>query len=258
MEKRWGAPVVLDNDANCAVLAEWTYGAARGADSAIVVTMGTGIGGGILMGGRLVRGANGMAGEFGHMKVVPNGQPCECGGQGCWEQYSSGNALVRFARQAMGEQPSVLEDTCGGNPDNLTGPMVTGAAEEGDLVARQAFASVGEWLGVGGGQPRRGLRPGGCRDRRWGVAGGRPTPRARAQRAATLLGRSGTPRRTTHRVRAAGPRGRAGRRGRDGRASGRSVPAVARDELERELLEEEPDVGDDALGSGSTRGRRAW
>ncbi len=149
LEKRWGAPVVLDNDANCAALAEWTYGAARGAESAIVVTMGTGIGGGILMGGRLVRGANGMAGEFGHMQVVPNGQPCECGGQGCWEQYSSGNALVRFARQAMGEQPSVLEDACGGNPDKLTGPMVTDAAEEGDLVARHAFASVGDWLGVG-------------------------------------------------------------------------------------------------------------
>ena len=149
LSKRWGVPVVLDNDANCAALAEWTYGAARGATSSIVVTMGTGIGGAILMAGQLVRGANGMAGEFGHMQVVPNGHPCECGGQGCWEQYSSGSALVRFARQRMGEQPSVLEEACGGNPDLVTGPMVTEAAEAGDMVARQAFASVGDWLGVG-------------------------------------------------------------------------------------------------------------
>lgn len=147
--RRWGVPVVLDNDANCAALAEWTYGAARGAGSVLVVTMGTGIGGGIMMGGQLVRGANGMAGEFGHMQVVPDGHPCECGGHGCWEQYSSGNALVRFARQRMGEQPSVLEEACGGNPERVTGPMVTEAAEAGDMAARAAFASVGDWLGVG-------------------------------------------------------------------------------------------------------------
>jgi glucokinase len=146
---RWGVPVTLDNDANGAAVAEWTYGAARGARSAIVVTMGTGIGGGIIIDDRLVKGANGMAGEFGHMQVVPGGQPCECGGRGCWEQYSSGNALVRFARARMGEQPSVLEEATGGNPDLVTGPMVTVAAEDGDLVARQAFASVGDWLGVG-------------------------------------------------------------------------------------------------------------
>lgn len=146
---RWGVPVSLDNDANCAAVAEWTYGAARGATSAVVVTMGTGIGGGIVIDDHLVRGANGMAGEFGHMQVVPGGQPCECGGRGCWEQYCSGNALVRFARARMGEQPSVLEEATGGNPDLVTGPMVSEAAEDGDLVARQAFASVGDWLGVG-------------------------------------------------------------------------------------------------------------
>ncbi len=146
---RWGVPVTLDNDANGAAVAEWTYGAARGARSAVMVTMGTGIGGGIIIDDHLVRGANGMAGEFGHMQVVPGGQPCECGGRGCWEQYSSGNALVRFARARMGEQPSVLEEATGGNPELVTGPMVTEAAEDGDLVARQAFASVGDWLGVG-------------------------------------------------------------------------------------------------------------
>jgi glucokinase len=146
---RWGVPVTLDNDANGAAVAEWTYGAARGARSAVMVTMGTGIGGGIIIDDHLVRGANGMAGEFGHMQVVPGGQACECGGHGCWEQYSSGNALVRFARERMAVQPSVLEEETGGNPDLVTGPMVTAAAEDGDLVARQAFASVGDWLGVG-------------------------------------------------------------------------------------------------------------
>ncbi len=149
LEERLGCPVGLDNDANCAARAEARYGAARGAASALMVTMGTGIGGAVLLEGRVVRGANGMAGEFGHMQVVPDGQPCECGRRGCWEQYSSGNALVRNARALMSEQPSVLGDMTDGNPDRVTGPMVTSAAEQGDLVARRAFASVGDWLGIG-------------------------------------------------------------------------------------------------------------
>jgi glucokinase len=149
LEERLGCAVALDNDANCAARAEARYGAARGAASALMITMGTGIGGAILLDGHVVRGANGMAGEFGHMQVVPDGQACECGRRGCWEQYSSGNALVRNARALMAEQPSVLEEMCGGMPERVTGPMVTLAAEEGDLVARAAFASVGEWLGVG-------------------------------------------------------------------------------------------------------------
>ena len=111
--------------------------------------MGTGIGGGIVLGGQVVRGRNGMAGEFGHMQVVPDGHPCQCGKRGCWEQYSSGNALVRFARARFGQEPTVLEDLCAGNPDLLTGPMVSAAAEDGDLVAREAFTTVGDWLGVG-------------------------------------------------------------------------------------------------------------
>jgi glucokinase len=149
LEQRLGCPVALDNDANCAARAEAHHGAARGASSALMITMGTGIGGAILLDGQVVRGANGMAGEFGHMQVVPAGQACECGRTGCWEQYSSGNALVRNARALMAEQPSVLEEMCGGLPERVTGPMVTLAAEEGDLVARAAFASVGDWLGVG-------------------------------------------------------------------------------------------------------------
>ena len=146
---RWGTPVVLDNDANCVARAEAAYGAARGYASAIVVTLGTGIGGAVLLDGVVLRGHNGMTGEFGHMQVVPGGQTCECGGRGCWEQYCSGNALVRLARDEIGRTPTLLDELCGGDPERLTGPMVSRAAEDGDLLARQAFASVGDWLGVG-------------------------------------------------------------------------------------------------------------
>ena len=149
LAERWGIPVVLDNDANCTAVAEATYGVAGGDGTSVVVTMGTGIGGALLVDGRVLRGRNGMAGEFGHMQVVPDGQPCQCGARGCWEQYASGNALVRYARAQVGLEPSVLTEACGGDPDRLTGPMVTDAAADGDLVARHAFGSVGHWLGVG-------------------------------------------------------------------------------------------------------------
>ena len=146
-------PVALDNDANCAAHAERTAGEARGARDVVLVTLGTGIGGAVLLDGRLHRGRNGMAGEFGHMQVVPDGLACECGGRGCWEQYCSGNALVRFARSHLAGHASAtvgtLAQACDGDPDRLTGPMVTGAAQEGDVLALQAFASVGDWLGVG-------------------------------------------------------------------------------------------------------------
>ena len=98
----WGVPVILDNDANCTALAETAYGAARAASSTVLVTLGTGIGGAVVLGGELWRGVGGMAGEFGHQQVVPGGLPCQCGRAGCWEQYCSGNALVRHARARLG------------------------------------------------------------------------------------------------------------------------------------------------------------
>lgn len=153
LEARWGTAVVLDNDANCAARAELVLGVARGQRDVLMVTLGTGIGGAVVLGGNVVRGRNGMAGEFGHMQVVPGGEPCECGGSGCWEQYSSGNALVRHARTRMValrlDTTTALEELCGGDPARLTGPMVTEAAAGGDPLALEAFDVVGGWLGVG-------------------------------------------------------------------------------------------------------------
>jgi len=149
LARRWDTTVVLDNDANCAARAEVEHGGAREFSDALVITLGTGIGGAVVLGRRVVRGRNGMAGEFGHQQLVPGGLACECGGSGCWEQYCSGNALVRHARARIGQEPTSLEQACGGDPARLVGPMVTAAAEAGDPVARQAFAVIGDWLGVG-------------------------------------------------------------------------------------------------------------
>ena len=132
---RWGAAVVLDNDAHCAAEAELALGAGRDAGSFLLVNIGTGIGGGVVLDGRVWRGAGGMAGEFGHMQVVPDGLACECGLRGCWEQYCSGRALERVVRVALGS--------------HLDGPEVTARALAGDELARQAFTSIGTWLGVG-------------------------------------------------------------------------------------------------------------
>jgi glucokinase len=153
LESRWGVPVALDNDANCAARAELALGAARGHSDALVITLGTGIGGAVILGRTLLRGRNGMAGEFGHMQVVPDGHPCECGGTGCWEQYCSGNALVRYVRSrleaATFEGESLIEELCEGDFARITGPMVTEAARRGDRLALRSFSVIGEWLGVG-------------------------------------------------------------------------------------------------------------
>jgi glucokinase len=149
LAERWGVAVLLDNDANCAARAEVALGAGQEAMSALMVTLGTGIGGAVVLAGEVHRGANGMAGEFGHMQVVLDGLACECGRRGCWEQYCSGRALVDQARQGMTQQPTLLEELSGSDPAALTGPMVTQAAEDGDLVAREAFLMVGDWLGLG-------------------------------------------------------------------------------------------------------------
>lgn len=131
-------PVVVENDANAAAWGELRFGAGRDSGGSLVlVTVGTGIGGGLVVGGELVRGAHGFAGEPGHQQVVPEGLPCRCGRRGCLEQYASGQALVRYLRDG---QPGA---------ETITGPQVTTAARAGDPRAREAFDQIGSWLGVG-------------------------------------------------------------------------------------------------------------
>jgi len=152
LQKRVAAPISVDNDANAAVWAEWKFGAAQGETHVMMITLGTGIGGGILVNGHVQRGRFGIAGEFGHMQVVPGGHRCECGNRGCWEQYASGNALVREARSLfLANSPiaSDLLDRVEGRPGNLTGPLITEAARDGDPTARELLAEMGNWLGVG-------------------------------------------------------------------------------------------------------------
>jgi glucokinase len=143
-------PVVVENDANVAAWAEFKHGAAADADDSMVMfTVGTGIGGGIVLGGQLLRGSHGMAAEVGHMLAVPQGQLCGCGRLGCIEQYASGNALVRFAKEGAMTAPSALIKMANGVIQTIDGPMVTMAAREGDSVAVEAFGQVGYWLAQG-------------------------------------------------------------------------------------------------------------
>ena len=152
MAARLGLPVVVENDANAAAWAEHRFGAGRGESQLVCVTLGTGIGGGVVLDGRLLRGRYGLAGEFGHMQVVAGGHRCECGNRGCWEQYASGNALVRDGRELVAARSPMAHQllrAAGGDPAGLTGRQVTEAAQSGDQAAVELFAEVGHWLGVG-------------------------------------------------------------------------------------------------------------
>jgi len=145
-------PIVVENDANCHAWAEHRFGAARGRDTVVAVILGTGIGGGIVLEGHLYRGGFGIAGEPGHIRVVPDGRPCGCGNRGCWEQYASGNALVRAARDTARSAPSsmpFLMKAVVGQVDAITGPLVTQAANAGDVGARECFDTIGRWVGQG-------------------------------------------------------------------------------------------------------------
>ncbi len=148
---RLGTAITVDNDANAAAWAEWKFGAGRGETHLVMITLGTGIGGGIVIDGQIQRGRYGIAGEYGHMQVVPNGVRCECGNRGCWEQYASGNALVREARALLLANSPVAADLRAlvGSEDQLTGPLVTESAQRGDATSIELIAEIGEWLGLG-------------------------------------------------------------------------------------------------------------
>ncbi|HEX5568851.1 MAG TPA: ROK family glucokinase [Streptomyces sp.] len=149
---RLAVPVMVDNDANAAAWGEWRFGAGRGEKHLVMITLGTGIGGAILEDGQVKRGEYGVAGEFGHMQVVPGGHRCPCGNRGCWEQYSSGNALVREARElAAAESPVAygIIDRVDGHVSEITGPLITELAREGDAMCTELLQEIGQWLGVG-------------------------------------------------------------------------------------------------------------
>jgi len=152
LSQRIHLPITVDNDANAAAWAEACFGAARGESHVVVITLGTGIGGALIIDGHVERGRHGIAGEFGHMQIMPGGIRCECGNRGCWEQYASGNALVREARAMIEAGSPVVADLLarlGGDAAALTGPFITEAAREGDPTARELLADIGEWLGIG-------------------------------------------------------------------------------------------------------------
>jgi len=150
LAERSGVPVVVDNDASCAGWGEREVGAGRGHDHMILVTLGTGIGGGIVLGGRLYRGHHGFAGEIGHMVVDPNGPPCPCGQKGCWERYASGSGLGRLAREAaVGARADRIVALAGGDPELVKGEHVTAAAAEGDAGAVAVMAAFGWWVALG-------------------------------------------------------------------------------------------------------------
>lgn len=150
--ERVGLPVLLENDANAAAWGEFVFGPARDIDDMVFVTVGTGLGGGVVNDGRLVRGAYGIGGEIGHIRLVPDGHRCGCGNRGCWEAYGSGTALVREARDLVASGSPLakaLTEACGGKAKKLTGPQVTQAAVDGDPASIELLADVGRWLGEG-------------------------------------------------------------------------------------------------------------
>ncbi|MGH3753623.1 MAG: ROK family glucokinase [Pseudonocardiaceae bacterium] len=152
LQRRLGRTVVVENDANAAAWAEARFGAGRGADHVVTLTVGTGIGGGIVVNGQLLRGQFGAAAEVGHLTVVLDGRRCGCGLRGCWEQYASGRALVQEAQGLARGSPEMaggLLRLAGGRPEDITGEMVTQAAAAGDAAALRCFEVIGTWLGRG-------------------------------------------------------------------------------------------------------------
>jgi glucokinase len=147
---RLGRPVAADNDATCATYAEFRGGAGAGASDGILLTLGTGIGGGVVVGGRVRHGANGFAGEPGHMLIDPSGPPCPCGRRGCWERYASGSGLGRLGRDAAlaGRLPAAVA-LAGGDPEAVRGEHVVAAVRAGDHDASRVLDEFVWWVAAG-------------------------------------------------------------------------------------------------------------
>ena len=147
LEKRWGCPVSLNNDAELGVLGEWAYGAGRGAQNLAYIKVGTGIGAGLFMDGQIYRGATGSAGEIGHMTIDENGPLCICGNRGCLEAMAGGKAIAAKAREAIANNKRT--ELAGLSPvEGITVMEIARAAARGDLVAQEILADAGDQLGV--------------------------------------------------------------------------------------------------------------
>jgi glucokinase len=146
---RFGLPVFVDNDANVAVWGERTYGCCPGADDVVLLTLGTGIGSGIVANGRLVRGSTGAGAELGHVVIDPAGPPCRCGLRGCLEQFASGTAIARLAHVALGKDPDSSIPAFAGADGEITAAAVAKAAREYDQTARDVLRKAGTSLGIG-------------------------------------------------------------------------------------------------------------
>jgi glucokinase len=147
--ERTRLPVRIDNDANCATLGEWWLGAAKGANNVIGMTIGTGIGGGIILGGRLYHGSADMAGEIGHATIDITGRRCKCGNYGCLEAYASGPSIADRAREALSGDESLMVRMAGGDPARITAATVYEAAKRGDDTALDVVRETSRFLGAG-------------------------------------------------------------------------------------------------------------
>jgi len=151
IKKEINLPVIAENDANAAMWAEYKFGNANDLNPVMFFIIGTGMGGGLVIDGKLFRGAHGIGAEFGHMIVQPQGLKCGCGAYGCIEQYASGTALMRYAKEAIKLDPQKgknLLELAGGNLSELTGVILTSAAKSGDEIAIAAFNKQADWLGA--------------------------------------------------------------------------------------------------------------
>jgi glucokinase len=151
-QKEWGSavPVYLENDANCAALAEFVAGSGKHCKSLLMITLGTGVGGGLVVDGAVKTGINLSGMEVGHMVIESNGVPCTCGRKGCWEQYSSAPALKRMTREEMERSPdSAMWELCGGSLDKVGGRTAFQAARAGDAAAKRVTETYLHYLAEG-------------------------------------------------------------------------------------------------------------
>ena len=148
IKEEFKLPIIIENDANAAMWAEFKFGNAKGLNPVMFFIIGTGVGGGLVIDGKLFKGANGIGAEFGHMCVVPNGILCGCGAKGCIEQYASGGALIRYANEALLANPDKSEEVLSFGEGKLSGTALTKAAKAGNELALAAFSKQADWLGL--------------------------------------------------------------------------------------------------------------